>query len=130
MNRALGFAALEWLAFTLPADLAVAQASGPIDTRPGGITSGPAAVLPDARTAPRLDNNPAPSGYTASRTTCYKDGKVVDRAYCESDSFYRPDRQPSTTLDINSQRCSNTNTTFNPVTNSYIGYDGLTRYCR
>jgi hypothetical protein len=33
-------------------------------------------------------------------------------------------------MDLYSLRCSNANTNYNPVTNSYIGYDGIQRYCR
>ena len=128
MKRAFGLAALSGLALALFAGAVNAQSYGPIDTRPGGVVSGPAAVLPDARSAPQGKNNPAPSGYTASRTTCYKDGKEVDRAYCETDQFYRPDRVPG--QDVYSLRCSNVNSNYNPVTNSYIGYDGIQHNCR
>jgi hypothetical protein len=129
MKRAFGLAALSGLALATFAGAVNAQSYGPIDTRPGGVVGGPAAVLPDARTRPPgADNNRAPSGYTASRTTCYKDGKEVDRAYCESDQFYWPDRVPG--MELYSLRCSNANTNYNPVTNSYIGLDGIQRNCR
>lgn len=124
MKNAFSLAAL---ALALFAGAASAQSYGPIDTRPGGVVGGPAAVLPDARTGPP-GVNPAPSGYTASRTTCFKDGKEVDRAYCESDPFYRPDRPVGQGL--YSQRCSNQNLNFDPVTNSFTGYDGIPRYCQ
>jgi hypothetical protein len=127
MSRIVGVASVLLVTLALGAG-ASAQSSGPIDTRPGGITSGPAAVLPDSRNRPLNDANRAPQGYTASRTTCYKNGEVVDRAYCEADQFYRPDRPPG--LDLYSQRCSNANTNYNPVTNTYIGLDGIQRYCR
>ena len=133
MNRTLCFAALAGFAFVLSAGQASAQAYGPLDNRVGGSVGGPAAVLPDARVDSRTDSrtgspgNRAPNGFEASRTTCYKDGEVVDRAYCQSDSFYQPNRIPQT--DVFAQRCSNNNPNFNPVTNSFIGLDGIPRQC-
>ncbi len=69
----------------------------------------------DSRTDSRTGSpgNRAPNGFEASRTTCYKDGEVVDRAYCQSDSFYQPNRIPQT--DVFAQRCSNNNPNFNPA---------------
>jgi len=131
MKRFLSFAVLAF-ACALCLSGANAQSYGPIDTRPGGVNSGiggglGGADLPDSRARPPTYGNRAPSGYEATRSQCFKDGKLVDRAYCESDQFYRPDRTPG--MGIYSERCSNANTRYNPVTNSYIGLDGLTYYC-
>ena len=134
MNRLFGLYALGILA--LSSGQVCGQAYGPMDNRVGAPVGGPAAGagLPDSRIDSRTDSRnvptgaPAPQGYKASTTQCYKDGKVVDRAYCESDPFYRPDRVPG--QDLYSLRCSNTNPNYNPVSNSYIGLDGTPRYCR
>ena len=89
MNRTLCFAAMAWFAFVLSASQASAQAYGPMDNRVGGSVGGPAAVLPDSRVDSRTDSrtgspgNRAPQGFEASRTTCYKNGEVVDRAIVE-----------------------------------------------
>jgi hypothetical protein len=120
-----GLAAL--IGLLLAALAGAANAQG-IDTRPGGVLGGPGANLPDARTRPLGDDNRAPQGYTASRTTCFKDGKEVDRAFCEADQFYRPNQVPG--VELYSLRCSNMNSNYNPVNNTFIGLDGIQRNCQ